>query len=327
MFIRKILLNSVPSLQKKQCVRTIFWWGHDTIQDQEARIKAAEDKKIIKWDKNPDELTITTKKSFYAPARIAAEENAMSTGYVYERFNTADLYSVTTYPYLAIIKNPWFYANEKRKKDYKKLMEGQRFMRERVLALGPDLAAAYFLLGRGCRVRFKHQKDWVGNEKGGTNKFETAQIDQILPSSYEAGWYLEAIEACDSTLIYEGFANLKNLTSLTYLDLSYCPKIDTWCMDRITGEYADTLEYLDLSGCKNLQTTSLEPIWRLSKLKTLVLRDMDHIKDIKMICLMLLDIFPNLEIRGVDYIDISLLKGSEDEDLLKDDILMLKSEK
>ena len=53
----------------------------------------------------------------------------------------------------------------------------------------------------------------------------------------------------------------------------------------------------------------------------------DHIKDIKMICLMLLDIFPNLEIRGVDYIDISLLKGSEDEDLLKDDILMLKSEK
>ena len=53
----------------------------------------------------------------------------------------------------------------------------------------------------------------------------------------------------------------------------------------------------------------------------------DHIKDIKMICLMLLDIFPNLEIRGVDYIDISLLKGSEDEDSLKDDILMLKSEK
>ena len=104
--------------------------------------------------------------------------------------------------------------------------------------------------------------------------FETAQIDQILPSSYEAGWYLEAIEACDSTLVYEGFANLKNLTSLTYLDLSYCPKIDTWCMDRITGEYADTLEYLDLSGCKNLQSTSLEPIWRLSKLKTLVLRDM-----------------------------------------------------
>ena len=73
---------------------------------------------------------------------------------------------------------------------------------------------------------------------------------------------------------------MKNLTSLKYLDLSYCPLIDTWCMDRITGEYADTLEYLDLSGCKNLQANSLEPIWRLSKLKTLVLRDMVSIKDV-----------------------------------------------
>ena len=53
----------------------------------------------------------------------------------------------------------------------------------------------------------------------------------------------------------------------------------------------------------------------------------DHIKDIKMICLMLLDILPNLEIRGVDYNDISLLKGSKDEHLIMDDILMLKSEK
>ena len=47
---------------------------------------------------------------------------------------------------------------EKRKRDYQKTMEGQRFMRERVVTLGPDLAAASFLLGRGCRVRFKHQK-------------------------------------------------------------------------------------------------------------------------------------------------------------------------
>ena len=42
-----------------------------------------------------------------------------------------------------------------------------------------------------------------------------------------------------------------------------------------------------------------------------------------MICLMLLDVFPNLEIRGVDYIDTKLLEGTEDEDLLKDDLLFL----
>ena len=41
----------------------------------------------------------------------------------------------------------------------------------------------------------------------------------------------------------------------------------------------------------------LECLWRLRKLKTLILRDMDHVRDIKLICLMLLDIFPDL-VRG-----------------------------
>ena len=108
----------------------------------------------------------------------------------------------------------------------------------------------------------------------GQNRLGTSQIDNLIPSIYEPGWYLEAIEACDSKLIYEGFANLKNLTSLKYLDLSYSPNIDAWCMDRISGEYMDTLEYLDLSGCKGLQANGLEPIWRFSNLKTLVLRDL-----------------------------------------------------
>ena len=33
-----------------------------------------------------------------------------------------------------------------------------------------------------------------------------------------------------------------------YLDISYCDLMDEWCLDRISGEYADTLEYLNLSG-------------------------------------------------------------------------------
>ena len=28
--------------------------------------------------------------------------------------------------------------------------------------------------------------------------------------------------------------------------------MDEWCMDRISGEYADTLEYLNISGTNNL---------------------------------------------------------------------------
>ena len=45
---------------------------------------------------------------------------------------------------------------------------------------------------------------------------------------------------------------------------------------------------------------------------------MEHVKDITLVCLMLLDIFPDLDIRGVDYIDTKLLAGTEHEHLLED---------
>ena len=38
----------------------------------------------------------------------------------------------------------------------------------------------------------------------------------------------------------------------------------------------------------------LECLWRLRKLKKLILRDMEHVQDLKLLCLMLLDIFPDL---------------------------------
>ena len=107
---------------------------------------------------------------------------------------------------------------------------------------------------------------------------------------------------------------------LKSLDLSYSPLIDVWCMDRITGEFQDSLEYLDVSGCRALNWNGLECLWRLRKLKVLVLHDMEHIKDLDLICLMLLDVFPDLQIRGVDYMANApyLLEGTQYEYLLQD---------
>ena len=104
------------------------------------------------------------------------------------------------------------------------------------------------------------------------------------------------------------------------LDLAYSPMIDAWCVDRITGEYQDSLEYLDVSGCKKLNWNGLECLWRLRKLKVLVLQDMEHIKDLDLLCLMLLEILPDLQIRGVDYMANAptLLKDTEHESLLSE---------
>lgn len=294
--------------------RSKFWWGHDTVEDQEARLKAAEDKKVLKWS-NPNSSVISdgaSKDIFYAPSRIMAEENALSNGYSYDRLNVSDIYSITTYKYFAWWTDPIYYAREKKVKEYRKLIDGQRFIRERLISVGPDLAAAHFLLSRGCKVRFKGQTTWM-----------TFDDCDNLPQQFQDDWELEAINASNSSLIYEGFSNLRNLTSLKYLDLSYGKHINAWVMDRVSGEYSESLTYLDLSGCRNVNWNALEPIWRLSNLQTLVLRDMNHIRDLKLICLMLLDVFPNLEIRGVDYIDTKLLEGTESEELLKDDTFFL----
>ena len=312
MFHRGLLKLLTPAISCPRQCRQIWWWGHDTPQDQARRIQAEEDKKIIKWEDSTSDLEIVDKsrEKFYAPARIVAEENAMSNGYDPQRLNLTDWYSVTSHPYLARIDNRQFHAQYKRQKAYQKLIDGQRFVRERVIALGPDLAAAHFLLARGCKVKFTCHPAWVEP----IQRYDST----VVPHTYLSGFHVEGIEAQDSQLIYEGFSSLRNLRHLKHLDLSYSPHIDAWCLDRITGEYQDTLEYLDVSGCKSLNWNGLECIWRLSRLKTLVLRDLEHIVDLKMICLMILDVLPDLEIQGVDYLDTELLEGTEHEHLIKD---------
>ena len=91
-------------------------------------------------------------------------------------------------------------------------------------------------------------------------------------------------------------------------------------MDRITGEFTDSLEYLNISGCRAINWNGMECIWRLRNLKTLVIKDMEHVQDLQLICLMLLDCLPNLKIEGADYLDMELLAGSQYEYLMLDDL-------
>ena len=159
--------------------------------------------------------------------------------------------------------------------------------------------------------RFRGHDKWTQLEPDGSLN---------IPSQYVPGWHIEAIEASTADLVYEGLQNFRNLQHLKWLDLSYCQYMDEWCMDRITGELSDSLEYLNISGCQNVNWNGLEVVWRLRNLKTLVIKDMDHIQDLTLICLLLLDVIPGLKIEGADYLDMSLLEGSQHEHLMLDDI-------
>lgn len=305
--------------------RQLWWWGHDTLEDKEERVLSAQKKRVLKWT-NP-ELGIEAKTRYlYAPTRIADEASitapqggGLATAWFQPLRSTL----------IPFFHDPGYMAQQKQVKIYNKLVKDQQFIYDRVATLGPDLSAAHFLCHRNCRVRFKGHDQWT----------DITNIGATLPSIYEPGWFIEAIDAAETELVYEGFQNLRNLVFLKHLDLSYSLFTDAWVMDRISGEYADSLEYLDISGCPELNANALECIWRLRHLKvcvcgycrhgalltcmnsafqTLVLYDLDHIKDLPLICLMILDIMPNLTIQGVEYIDPTLLKGTEHEHLLED---------
>ena len=55
--------------------RTLFWWGHDTIEDQAARKAEADSKGVIAWTDPNKELDKKQKEFTWAPARIEEEAN------------------------------------------------------------------------------------------------------------------------------------------------------------------------------------------------------------------------------------------------------------
>ena len=48
---------------------------------------------------------------------------------------------------------------------------------------------------------------------------------------------------------------------------------------------------------------------------------MDHVEDLSLVCLMLLDALPKLKIIGAEYMDLKLLEGTQYQHLLDEDYI------
>ncbi|XP_068082635.1 distal membrane-arm assembly complex protein 2-like [Anabrus simplex] len=132
---------------------------------------------------------------------------------------------------------------------------------------GNDLAAAHFIVYRNGSVKFCGRTDWV-------KKNEEEEYD--LPEKYVPDLYVEAIDASNMPIYYEGLRNLYGLKHLKWLSFNSCPYFDDWCMDRISGEYMETLEYLDISNCLNVTEVGLCALYRFQTLQTLKLEQGKH---------------------------------------------------
>lgn len=185
-----------------------------------------------------------------------------------------------------------------------KLLRSQIYIKERAEFLGPELATAHFLCFRGGKVRFHGQEDWITQDPD-------SDMLTSLPKFYVESYKVEAADCSKMTLIYEGLENMKNMENLKWLSLEGCPHIDDWCLDRISGEYGNTLEYLDIRNCHRVTDKGIASLSKMKKLKTLILGGHPEAKNLELVCLMLEDILPEITIRGIVYCDESLLKPGE----------------
>lgn len=162
----------------------------------------------------------------------------------------------------------------------------QQYIPERHEILGPELAAAHFLLFRGGAVKFLHEKDWMrANDDGEFN----------LPKKYHPAFKVEALRCDNMTLYYEGLENLRYLEELKFLSMHNVPTFDDWCLDRVSGSGYPKLEVLDISGT-SCTVNGLSCLYRIPTLKLLIVDDPKATLEYELACSMLQEAIPKLKI-------------------------------
>lgn len=181
----------------------------------------------------------------------------------------------------------------------------QRYIPDRVKALGSDIAAAHFMVYRGGAIRFRNHDNFIK----WTNQKE--EYNEHLPNTYDPNYFVEAIDTSSLLLYYEGLENFKNLYKLKWLRLKNNPVLDNWSLDYI-GYAIPQLEYLDISDCPRVTAAGIAGLQKLTQLKQLVINSNDV--EIQMACFALEDTIPELfvSIEGNDT-DRSKLQKKENQ--------------
>jgi len=123
----------------------------------------------------------------------------------------------------------------------------------RVKEVGPDRAAAEWIIRNGGKVKYSNSITWLNN---------------YVTLPYGKNLELVQIDADGVSLTSNGLQHLAGLKSLHHLDLTGCRHITHL---ESLPEVADSLVYLNLTGCTGV--SDLSPLATLKKLETLILID------------------------------------------------------
>ena len=131
--------------------------------------------------------------------------------------------------------------------------------------LGPELAAAHFVLARGGRVQFHGDQDFWWRDA------------RPLPAAYDHRFRIKHLVVGGEklNLTHEGVDNLSNLRYCETLDVSLSPRLNDFAFDKLYRQFrhSRTLATLDVSGCAGFSHRSLEAAYRVPSLQTLIAVD------------------------------------------------------
>lgn len=129
---------------------------------------------------------------------------------------------------------------------------------------GPDRTCAEWLLRNGAAVRFRGNPDYLHNYN-------------CLPLEGTT-LYIQEVDATNSSIMHYGFPHFIGCKFIEKIILDNCSYLQNDALHQLTP-LQETLIYLQVSRCGNITEKGLEGLNSLSNLKTLLLYDLQYVKD------------------------------------------------
>ncbi|XP_008311297.1 ATP synthase subunit s, mitochondrial [Cynoglossus semilaevis] len=139
---------------------------------------------------------------------------------------------------------------------------------DRIKTVGPDRAAAEWLLRCGAKVRFQGLDRWHQDY----NALPTGPLDRHK---------IVAIDATDSCIMYRGFDHLDGLKYLDEIQFKKCIYLEDTCLEKLSSlqNLQESLHLLEVVSCGNVTDKGIIALHKLKNLERLFLSDLPGLKD------------------------------------------------